>query len=229
MHHDTQPAPEETVRAFLAALSVLVVAAPALGASTVTCHCFRDRSFDPARPAAADTYVLATSRNSLLAEAYGVSKGTVVRALMTGTPPEDLWVAHEVARLTGLAVREVLDAKSRERSWVAALEALAVDGGRLDPELARRIRTGRAPASVVVDRVLRERLKVPAERIRALREAGAGDAQTVAACVLGRLTGEEPVDLFWKVRSGDTTWGALFHAAGVAPSDIDETIARLMG
>lgn len=49
--------------------------APAAGPS---CHCFRDREYDPANPAKSDEYLLATASNTLLATAYGVPKRDIV-------------------------------------------------------------------------------------------------------------------------------------------------------
>ncbi|WP_025323117.1 hypothetical protein [Deferrisoma camini] len=206
-----------------------LVGAPfAWAASTVSCHCFRDRSFDPARPAAADTYVLATSRNSLLAAAFGVSKGTVVRSLMTGTAPEALWAAHGLAARTGLRADDLLTAHGQAGSWARALERLGYDPARVGGRVGELVRAGQDPAPAVVDETLATRMGVPRDQIAALRAAGASDAETVAASVLGRLTGKEPVGFLKKVRAGEATWGSLFHDAGVAPSDIDDAIARLL-
>ena len=196
---------------------------PVEGASTVTCHCFRDRSYDPDRPGAADAYILATSRNSLLAAAFGVSKGTIVRALMTGTPPEDLWIAHAVAARTGLNARDLLNARRRSPSWARAVASLGVDPARLDPALSAAVQTGRA--APVVDRVLEERLRVPGKLVRRLREQGAPDGAAVAASLLYRITGEEPAAVFGDVVAGKATWGQKFQQAGLAPTDIDDAIA----
>ncbi len=217
--------------------SVLVGAVIGLGlggstfawaASTVSCHCFRDRSYDPARPAAADTYVLATSRNSLLAAVFGVSKGTVVRSLMTGTAPETLWAAHGLAAATKLRVDDLLAARGRTGSWARALERLGYDPTRIGGRVGALVSAGKDPAPAVVDETLATRMGVPRERIAALRAAGASDAETVAAGLLARLTGKDPVGVLERVRAGKATWGSLFHDAGVAPSDIDDAIVRLL-
>ena len=42
--------------------------------STINCHCFQDRSFDPGDKFAADDYILATSFNSLLAKSFDITK-----------------------------------------------------------------------------------------------------------------------------------------------------------
>ncbi|NOY45339.1 MAG: hypothetical protein GXP50_07800 [Deltaproteobacteria bacterium] len=199
----------------------------AWAASTVSCHCFRDRSYDPARPAAADTYVLATSRNSLLAAVFGVSKGTVVRSLMTGTAPEALWAAHGLAARTGLRASDLLAAHGQTGSWARALE-LGYDPARIGGKVGELVRAGQDPAPAVVDEILSTRVGVPGDQIAALRAVGASDAETVAASVLGRLTGKDPVGFLKQVRAGKATWGSLFHDAGVAPSDIDDAIARLL-
>src|SRR5512145_1248718 len=105
----------------LAALAACALPAAASAVPTVTCHCFKNRSFDPADPPAADPYILAATRSSLLSAAFGVPKATLVRAVMTGTPPEDLWIAHWSAERTGREAAWLLGAIAETGSWRAAL------------------------------------------------------------------------------------------------------------
>jgi hypothetical protein len=93
----------------------------ALGEPTAGCHCFRDRTYEPDRPAAADPYVLATARSSLLSAAFGVPKADLIRAVMGGAAPEDLWVAHAAAAWSGGTASELLEAREAKGSWPAAL------------------------------------------------------------------------------------------------------------
>jgi hypothetical protein len=75
--------------------AVLLVLAPlgflapggARAEGTGGCHCFRDRTFEPDRPAAADPYILATARSSLLSAAYGPPKRELVAASRSSRPP----------------------------------------------------------------------------------------------------------------------------------------------
>src|SRR5512145_1781507 len=94
----------------LAALALGALPAAAPAAPTVTCHCFKNRSFDPADPPAADPYILAATRSSLLSAAFGVAKAGLVRAVMTGTAPEALWIAHWSSARTGREAGWLLDA-----------------------------------------------------------------------------------------------------------------------
>src|SRR6266568_2914768 len=109
--------------ALLAALPLAVSAAPA-GAA---CHCFTDRTSDPTRPSAADPYILATTRSSLLSAAFGVPKAELVRAVMSGTAAEDLWVAHWAGARLGRLAGTLLEAKAGSGSWKAALAGAGAD------------------------------------------------------------------------------------------------------
>ena len=72
----------------LALAAALVAALPGVPRAEPAgaCHCYQDRAFDPGRPAAADPYILATTRSSLLSAAFGVEKRSLVAAVMSGTP-----------------------------------------------------------------------------------------------------------------------------------------------
>lgn len=206
------------------ALCVLGYTAPAAAAG-VSCHCFRDRSFDAASPAAVDPYLLATTQNSLLAAVFGVPKKDVMRAKMTGADGGRLWVAHFLARNSGGSAEEWLAARGKTASWAEAaaqrtvplppaLQAAGADAG--DTTLA----------TAVVDLVLTESFGVTADILAPLRRTGAGDAETIAAVYLGLRRGEPPASLLTRVRAGETTWGSLLHATGLAPEQIDEDLPK---
>jgi len=213
------------------AILLLVLPTPALAASAVSCHCFRDRSFDPGNPAAADPYVLATAQNSLLAVAFGTEKKGIVSAKMTGTPGEDLWVAHWAGDKLGLRPAELLDARARVANWSEAFSSLGVEPSRLGAdaaELLARQGSDAALASLVVDDVLTSRLRATPEALRQVRSRGAADAATVAASILSRLSGKSPEEMYLAVADGPSTWGSLFHSVGVEPPAIEDAVRSLL-
>lgn len=216
---------------FIAFVLCLAAAPPAPAASAIACHCFRDRSFDPARPAAADPYVLATSQSSLIASAFGAEKKDLVQARMTGTPGADLWVAHFAAARAGLKAADLLALRARSASWTEALAVAAGGPGRFPGTfgaLLARATADDALASAAVDAVLAERLGAAPEAVAALRAAGASDPEAVAAVLLGRLRERPGSAPLAEVRAGRATWGELFQRAGVAPSAIGDAVARLV-
>lgn len=213
------------------ALLLLALAAPALAGPGVSCHCFQDRSYDPANPSGADPYVLATTQNSLLAAAFGVEKKGIVSAKMTGTVGEDLWVAHWAAAKLGLRADDLLDARGRAPGWSEALGGLGIGNDRLGSGAAELLGRPGADASlarVAVDEVVTARLGVTSADLAAVRALGASDTEAVAAAVLSRLTGRPPAELRQTVATGKASWGALFHGAGVKPGEIEDEVRRLV-
>lgn len=208
----------------------LAVPSVSLAAPAISCHCFRDREFDPARPAAVDPYVLATARNSLLAAAFGVDKGEVVRSLMTGTSPDDLWVAHWVAAKTGGDAAKFLEAKSGKGTWKAALAG--TDAGRLGSAFSKSLGSGASDgvlAAEAADEVLVNRLRADPKNLQALRARGAS-TQAVILCTLLAPRAKRPAaDLLAEVTSGRKTWGTLVSGLGLEPKGIEGEIRRAMG
>jgi hypothetical protein len=210
--------------AFLAAAAV-----PAAGRAlpTATCHCFKDRSFDPARPGAADPYILATTRSSLLSAALGPGKGSLVQAVMGGTAPDDLWVAHWAGARMGRPGDALLAAKEEKGSWRAVLAGSKDLGAAFDRALASAAPDATL-AALAVDDVLVGRLGVPAEELALLRAANARSEEVVLAAVLSVRLRTPAMPLLARVRSGAGTWGTVLRDAGLAPQDMDGVVRGLM-
>ncbi len=211
--------------ALRSAVAAVALGIPAAAAADppVACHCFRDRAFDPAAPAAADPYILATTRSSLLSAAFGVGKGDLVRAVMGGTPPDDLWVAHSARARTGMEVAALLDARRTRGTWSAALVGVRGLGPALEAAIARRA-TDAEIASVAVDDVLVARLRVDPESLAALHAAGARSDEAILASFLAPRLGTLPPLVLGRVRTGKATWGTELRDARLTPDEIDRAV-----
>jgi hypothetical protein len=208
-------------------LLAAAVASPALAEPTVTCHCFQSRSFDPAAPAAADPYVLATTRSSLLSAAFGAAKAGLVRAVMSGTAAEDLWIAHWAGARMGRGAPGLVEEKRAKGSWKAALRGAA----GLGPAFERSLASGApdaALAALAVDDVLVSRLGASAEDVAAVRAAGARTEEVVLAVVLARRGDTAAMPFLARVRSGAGTWGSILRDQGLAPADMDGVVRGLV-
>jgi hypothetical protein len=210
-------------------LLLALAAGPGLARAegTAGCHCFRDRTFDPARPAAADPYILATTRSSLLSAAFGVAKSELVRAVMGGTAPEDLWVAWWAGSRLNRGAPRLLEARAAKGSWKAALAGAGTLGEPFDAALAAGAPDGQL-AALAVDDVLVRRLAADPGTLRALRGAGATTEETVLATLLSIQIGAPVLPLLAQVKAGRVTWGALLADAGVAPQQLDGLIRNLL-
>ncbi|GAB4173173.1 MAG: hypothetical protein Kow00100_14730 [Geothermobacteraceae bacterium] len=198
-------------------LMTLLLPAVSRAAPTVDCHCFRDRSFDPARPTASNDYILATSRNSMLASVYGVHKKEIVRARMSGTSALDLWIALDLARTTGQPVTMWLERRAGSDSWQQAMRRQKVETAWADWLDKDR--------QQLYDRIVALTLRVDDAVVRSLRADGADDRELVAALVLAPLLRETPVKLLRQVRANGGSWGARLHGAGISPTDIGSQVA----
>jgi hypothetical protein len=211
----------------LAAVSAASVPSTSHAAPTAACHCYQDRTFDPARPAAADPYILATARSSLLSAASGVDKRSLVSAVMTGTAAEDLWVAHHAGARTGQPAAALLARFQDKGNWAAALAGQA----GLDAPFATALAGGadrRALAGLAVDEVLESRLHVASATVKFLRDAGATPEERILASVLSAHLSAPTVPLVVQVRAGKATWGGVLADAGLSPRDLDGLIRRLV-
>lgn len=209
--------------ALLLALAALPVHARAEAAAA--CHCYQDRTFDPGRPAAADPYILATVRSSLLSAAFGVDKRSLVTAVMTGTAAEDLWVAHLAGVRTGRPAAALLALREERGRWSEALRGLP----GLDGPLAAALAAGAdapALAALAVDETLEARLRAPAATVQALRALGATPAERILAVVLSAHLGAPTAPLVAQVRAGRATWGEVLRDAGLTPRDLDGLVRR---
>lgn len=210
------------LRAALAA-AVLVAPAAARGAPAVTCHCFRNRAFDPADPPAADPYILAVTRSSLLSAATGAPKAELVRAVMGGTPPDDLWIAHWAAAAAGATPGFLLAAHEETGSWKAALASARGLAAPFQAALARGASSAEL-AALAVDDVLVRRLRADPAALRAVRAAGASSAEAIVAAFLAPRLRAPPAELLTRFRSGRATWGTLLAEAGLAPEQVDAAV-----
>lgn len=200
---------------------VLLAAAPSARAEgTTACHCFRERTFDPQRPSAADPYVLATARSSLLSAAFGPSKASLVKKVMSGTAAEHLWVAHFAAVRTGADPEALLAAREGKGSWKAALADVKGLGKDLDAALSRGAGDTEL-AGLAVDDALALRLGAERSTIAALRAAGASSEEVIVATLISIRISAPALPLLVQVKAGRATWGSVLRDCGLSPADLD--------
>ncbi|HEY6001231.1 MAG TPA: hypothetical protein VIV57_00070 [Anaeromyxobacter sp.] len=207
------------------ALASAPSAAAAAAESTGPCHCYRVRAFDPARPEAADPYILATTRSSLLSAAFGPSKRDLVAAAMSGTSPEDLWIASWAAPRARREAAALLEARAKLRSWRAALAGAPGLSGPFAEALARGAPDAEL-AAIAVDDVLSGRLGADPAELAAARLAGASTSEVILAALLAARLGTAPATVLAPVKSGKATWGVALQALGLAPQDLDGLVRQ---
>lgn len=187
----------------------------AFAKSTVSCHCFQNREYDPQRAYAADPYFLATTQNALLANLFGLNKKDVVRAKMGGANGDRLWVGHYLAQKSEKSFSEIEALFSQKASWSEVVKELKLDPEQLEPRFVAALADQKKLAMVVVDDQLMVHLGVEPLQLKQLREQGADNQQTILAVFVGQSSALEPVELFAQIVGGKASWGGLLTEQGL--------------
>jgi hypothetical protein len=185
------------------------------------CHCYRERTFDPLEPAAADPYILATTRSSTLAAVFAVDKASLVRTAMTGVPADDLWIAHWTGARTGKDPMHLLESRKAAGEWKKVFAP--GDSKALGAAFAEGLANGApdaALAAIAVDDVVVSHLRAAPDLVRVTRAAGAGSPELILTLLLAPRLELGPPALLAAVKNGKS-WGALLTEAGIAPANID--------
>ncbi len=217
-------------RSLLSLMFLLAIPLQALAMPTINCHCFTDRSYDPARPAAADPYYLASTQNSFFAAVYPTDKKYLVRKKQKGTTMDDLWVAFWLAEKTGADPETLLQAKKDKGLWHEVLPSAGISAEQLGAPFAQAL-VNEGAASLdqwIVDEVLARFGLLDSGQRQELRQAGASTEEMILAALIERKTGQAAGQLCSDVRLGHRSWSGILDEARIVLPDLHSDIARLL-
>ena len=221
---------------WLATLGVaLVIMVPGLAQAipAITCHCFTERTFNEAQPAAADPYFLAAAQNAFFANAFNIDRQAVVMLKQQGADTDNLWVAYWIASRTADDPDRLLRSKTQDTTWQEVLAPMQIPqeslGSRFSQALSASLPADRL-AKAVVDELLVGYQLLDENQLAALRKAGAPNRELILAAVLATRAGRSARQIFHDVTSGARTWGAMLHASGIdgknLPQVVTDTLKR---
>lgn len=210
-------------------LFMLPISADAIPA--ITCHCFTDRSYDPAQPSMADPYFLATTQNSFFSIVFNTDKKTLVMKKQQGTSPDDLWIAYWVASKSGTAPDSLLRAKLKSDSWKNVIVPMRLSpkilGARFSNALHANAPTGRLSEAVVEELFLKDQLLSEGDLL-SLRKAGASNQELIIATVIAAKMRQPPRQLYLEVKAGTKTWGSLLSWTKIDTKNMQQEISSIL-
>ncbi len=215
---------------FAATFGFCLVLLPAVAlAAGPSCHCFRDREFDPAAPDKSDEYLLATAANSLLSAAFGVPKRGIVEARMSGTSGEDLWISTYAAHRQGLDAGGLMKARAAAASWRDVFRSRGGQIESLGPRFIAALAEGADDAALsrlAAAETLAARLGTSWVELEDLSNRGATLQETVLAALIGVWSSRPAPEVYADVKAGKSGWSRLLAAVNRVPKQMEVEVPK---
>jgi hypothetical protein len=214
---------------FLMLLFVFPLSAQAI--PTINCHCFQDLSYNPAQPAAADPYFLASVQNSFFAAVFDAEKRSVVKMKRNGTSADDLWVAYWTGKQSGVSSETLLKQKQAKGEWKAVINDLNQTSASSNSQLFLALQeeaASEALAQAVVEDVFTHFQLLSQDKLQTIRKAGASNQELIIATLISRKTGNPPEKIYLDVKTGIKTWGEFVNLAQINMNDLQNEFSSIL-
>jgi len=198
--------------------------------STINCHCFKDRTFNPADPWAADDYILATCFNSFLSRSFDVPKREIVMLKMKeGVGQDDLLVGLQISRITGTDLQQLLGPRRQGIGWSAIIADLLPNDTLKKNRFLDATRLGLPVAEVgaiIADIRIGELFGVEEQTIQQLRKNGLSEKEMTLVLILAHVENQKPAMLVDQHDKENRSWSAIAAGFGIEPAAAGKLILQ---
>lgn len=196
--------------------------------SAIQCHCFTDRSYNPAYRFASDEYILATSFNSLLAKAFAIPKRQIVMIKMNeGVAQDDLLIGLKIAKITGIDIRKFLRLHKKNNTWAEIVSGLSQEVKIKNDPLLEAIKSGMPVEEAgirIADEIIGDFYQIKPDAISKLRMSGLNEKEINLIFILAHAREQQPEVLVEQYKNQGRSWSEIAHNLGVEPDVVGKLI-----
>ncbi len=224
------PPPKIALVCILLVLFLAVPGRDTSAESTINCHCFKDRTFNPAAPWAADDYILATSFNSFLARSFAVPKREIVMLKMKeGVGQDDLLVGLHIARITETDLQQLLGQRRQGITWSAIIADLVTNEFLQKDRFLEAIGTGipvEEAGAMIADTRIGEFFGVEERALQKYRKNGLNEKEMTLVLILAHVGNQKPTVLVEQHDKENRSWSAIAAGFGIEPAAAGKLILQ---
>ena len=196
--------------------------------SAVTCHCFKDRAYNPENRFAADEYILAATFNSLISKSFDISKKQIVLLKMKeGVRQEDLLIGLKISRSTNESFEHLIQLHRQNQAWSDILKDLMKRISVQADTVLQVIQSGvsdKAGSFEVADQIISNYFKAPLSEIKRFRLNGFDEREITLIFLLAKVSGKTAQDVADLYSDKEKSWSEIAHVYNLEPSAAGKTI-----
>ncbi len=213
---------------FALLLALLCIPVPGRTGLTSGCHCFRDRTFDPADRFSADDYLLTTTYNALIAASFDISKRQIVMKKMKGgINGDDLLIGLYVSARSSTPLDILLSIRDNGGSWQDILQAPNLkEKGTADAVLSA-IRSGAKTGEItrmITDNMLCSKYHCSRQDLDDLQKYNLSDKETGLVFALNKQTGTSLEKLIAMYQQQKMSWSEIADHFKLTPAEVGKNI-----
>jgi hypothetical protein len=201
--------------------------------STLNCHCFKNRTFDPRHKYAADNYLLTTSFNSFIAKNFTLSKREIVMMLMKGSVgPEDLLIGLYLAREAEVDLKSLLAILDNGGTWELIISQASLQKTGASGEFLKSLKTvindKKLTVEIITDQLLKENFVISESAIKSLRREGASGRELTLIYLLEKFGGrnKSAADILAMKTKEKKSWGEIALFFGLSPKGTGKLLSK---
>ncbi len=202
--------------------------------STINCHCFKDRTFDPENKFAADSYLLTTSFNSFIATNFNISKRQIVMMLMKGSVgPEDLLIGLYLAREADVDLESLLAILDNGGTWEQILVSSNLQQKENNEEFLKSLGTvindKKDAVEMITDQLVKDFFEVNQPAIDILRKEGANGREITLVYLLEKFGNRDKSasEILVMKTQEKKSWGEIALFFGLSPKGTGKLLSEV--